>query len=180
MRSAVNIFVASVSTMPGAMQFAVKNPRRPYSAAIDFVADTNAPLEAAYADIDASPVVPAIDVMLIIRPYLLRPIIGSDNLHRLYGTVKFTCIMCCMYVGSVFTTIFPSTIPALLINMSMRSPNFWVIVSISVCSACVAVKSNGIVNGFGAALGLDAISFSDSVFSLSWLRPVKTTCAPWV
>ena len=82
-------WVTSVSITPGAIQFAVM-PRRPYSAAIDLVNAAMPPLLPAYADIAASPVAPAIDVILIIRPYLLRNIWGRASLQRLYGTIMFT------------------------------------------------------------------------------------------
>ena len=119
-RSGESAFVASVSIRPGEMQFAVIKPRRPYSAVIDFVADTSAPFDAAYADMAASPVVSAMDVMLIILPYLFLSIWGRASLASWYGTSKFTCIMCCKCSGVVSASIFMSIIPALFIKMSMR------------------------------------------------------------
>lgn len=166
--------------IPGAMQLAVIKPRRPYSVAIDLVADANAPLEAAYADMEESPVVPAIDVMLIIRPYLFMLIIGNENLHKLYGIVKFVCIICCRYTGSVLAINRPSTIPALLINMSMRLLKCLTTVLINILSAFGVVKSNGTLKGEGEFLDFDEVNSFVKAFNLSELRPVKTTCAPWV
>lgn len=111
--------IVSVSIMPGAIQFAVM-PRRPYSVAIDFVADANAPLDAAYPDMPASPIYPAIDVIEMMRPYLFFNICGTAARIRLYGTVKLTCIIVFMYVESDFNNIHPLTMPALLTKMSSR------------------------------------------------------------
>ena len=141
-------FVTSVSIIPGATQFAVI-PRRPYSVAIDFVADAKAHLDAAYADIPASPMYPAMDVIDIIRPYLLRTMCGTAARDRLYGTVKFTCIILLRYWLSDFSNIHPSTMPALFTNMS-NFPHVSITCFINVYSASIAVKSSGMQIGFGA------------------------------
>ena len=85
------LVTASVSMVPGATQFTVML-RRPYSTAIDFDAAASAPLDAAYADRPASPLWPAMDVILIMRPYLFFSICGSAACIIKYGVVKFMCI----------------------------------------------------------------------------------------
>ncbi len=93
-RAAGIFFAASVFITPGAMQFAVI-PRRPYSAAMDFVNAATPPLVPAYAVIPASPVVPVMDVMLMMRPYSFFSMCGSACRHKLYGTMKFACTIFC-------------------------------------------------------------------------------------
>lgn len=165
----------SVSIIPGAIQFAVM-PRRPYSAAIAFVNAAIPPLLPAYADIAASPIAPAIDVMLIMRPYLLRSMWGRASLLKLYGTIILRCIIFCKKTGSDFKNMRISARPALFINTSMRL-KFFCVSCISVSSASIAVRSNGIHSGSRPFFG-SACNASRIANNFSWLRPVRTVCAP--
>ena len=175
-RRADGIFLlASVLMTPGAMQFAVM-PRRPYSAAMAFVKAATPPLVPAYAVIPASPVVPVMDVMLIMRPYSFFSMCGRACLHRLYGTIKFACIMFCKKFGSERRNRRPSTRLALFTTMSRR-PNCFMVSWINDFVASAAVRSSGMHNGVGALLSL-LINFSRNAVNFSWLRPVMTTCAP--